>query len=211
MPENQCKASQTDIPSSSYNNSNTRTLSRALKKHLTGVRYEHIRAAAGEAVKEWFGSDVEVQERGGTAQFGQAEPSPHEPGLIPQEKRDRVPFPEAGHRAQRVRHFIALLLHVLIGESLAFKMNERFSRVFLHRLQKTVHDAVEGSFPLVNVKSDAASESSVYINAVLEKIRAESFEERGEEENQARERSYPHIHVHWRALNSFNYQINYMP
>ncbi len=119
--------------------------------NLTGSCYEHVRAAAGEAVQEWSGSDIEVQECCGTAELSQAEPGPHETGLVPQEKRDRVPFFEPSLRAQRIRYFITLLIHLLIRVSLALEMNKHFSRVLLHRLQKTVHYTIERSFPFVYV------------------------------------------------------------
>ncbi len=119
--------------------------------NLTSSCYEHVRAAAGEAVKEWFGSDIEVQECCGTAELSQAEPGPRETGLVPQEKRDRVPFFEPSLRAQRVRYFVTLLIHLLIRVSLPLEMNKHFSRVFLHRIQKAVHNTIERTFPFVYI------------------------------------------------------------
>lgn len=95
-------------------------------------------------MKQRLGSDVEVEQSSGAAQFGQTQEGPDESGLVGQKQSHRVPFFELPFRLQRSGHFVALFIHFLVSVLASFEVHKHFRGMLLHCIQETVQQTVEG-------------------------------------------------------------------
>lgn len=166
---------------------------------LTCAGDEDFGPAAGEAVQQGLGSDVEVEQSSRAAQLGQTEPSPHEAGLVGQEQRDGVPFLQPGFSLQSSAHFVALPVHILVGVFASFKVQEGLGGMPLHRIQEAVQDAVDGFPPPVFEQPQAQSEAPQDVHAVRLEVRTKSLHVGQRQDDQPGENSEPHGHFCNRA------------
>ena len=140
------------------------------------------------------GPDVEVQQGGGTPQFGQAEPDPHEAGLVGEKQGHRVPLLQPGGSLQGSGHLVAPLVHISVRKVPALEAQEDFIGVSLDRVQEAVQDAVETLAFLVLDEPDAESEAPQDVRQVRGKVREKCSDERQGEQSQSGQCGEPHVH-----------------
>lgn len=168
--------------------------------HLTCGRDDHLGPAAGEAVQQRLGPDVEVEQGRRAAQLGQGEPGPDEARLVAQEQGHRVALLQPSLSLQRPRHLVAPPVHLAVRVLETLEAHERLVGMPAHRLQKLVHDAVEVLQPLVQVEPAAEPDAPQDVRAVLSQV-GEKFPDEGQRQRgQAGEEREPHVHVGARGI-----------
>lgn len=162
---------------------------------LTCRRDDHFGPAAGEAVQQGFGPDVKVEQSSRAAQLGQAEPGPHEVGLVGQEERDRVPLLQPGCSLHSSGYLVALSVHIAIGIFSTFEEQEGLPGMLLRGIQEAVHDAVERLGPLVFDDPDAAHDAPQNVHTVVEELWEKFPEKQRQRHRKSGENADPHVHV----------------
>lgn len=162
---------------------------------LTCRRDDHFGPAAGEAVQQRFGPDVEVEQSSQAAQLGQTEPGPHEAGLVGQEEGDRVPLLQPGCSLQSSGHLVALSVHMSVRIFPTLEEQEGLRGMLLRGIQEAVHDAVERRAPLVPDEPDAEHDAPQDVHAVVEEMREKFPEKRRQRNRKSGENAEPQIHV----------------
>lgn len=156
---------------------------------------EHFGPAAGEAVQQRLGSDVEVQQSSRAAQLGQAEPGPHEGGLVRQKQGHGVPLLQPGFSLQSSGHLVALEVHLSVGVRAPLEVDEDLVGVSPRCVQEAVQDAVKGFARLVFDQPEAQLEAPQDVDAVIPEVRAESPDVCVGQDGQADQSGEPHGHV----------------
>ena len=161
---------------------------------LTCRRDDDFGPAAGEAVQQRFGPDVNVEQRSRAAQLGQAEPSPHEAGLVGQEEGHRVPLLEPGCSLQGSGYLVALSVHIAVGIFPTFEEQEGLPGLPPGGIEEAVHDAVEGLGLLVLDEPDTEHDAPRNVHAVVEEMREKFPEKRRQRNRKSGENAEPHVH-----------------
>lgn len=162
---------------------------------LTCRRDDHFGPAAGEAVQQGFGPDVKVEQSHRAAQFGQAEPSPHEAGLVGQEEGDRVPLLQPGCSLQSSGYLVALSVHMAVRIFPTFEEQEGLAGMLLCSIQEAVHDAVERLPLLVLGEPDAEHDAPQNVHAVGAEMREKFAEKHRQRNRKSGEEAEPHVHL----------------
>lgn len=164
------------------------------RRGLTCAGDDHFGPAAGEAVQQGLGPDVKVEQSSRAAQLGQAEPGPHEAGLVGQEEGDRVPRLQPGCSLQGSGDFVALPVDIAVRIFPTFEEQEGLRRVPPRGIQEAVDNAVERLEPLVLGEPDAKRDAPQDVRAVVEEMR-EKFPEKCRERNRkSGENADPQVH-----------------
>lgn len=161
---------------------------------LTCRRDDHSGPAAGEAVQQGFGPDVEVEQSSRAAQLGQTEPSPHEAGLVGQEEGDRVPLLQPGCSLQSSGYLVALSVHIVVRIFPTFEEQEGLPGMLPRGIQEAVHDAVERFGLLVLDEPDAEHDAPQNVHAVVEEMREKFPEKRRQRNRKSGENAEPQVH-----------------
>lgn len=161
---------------------------------LTCRRDDHFGPAAGEAMQQGFGPDVEVEQGSRAAQLGQTEPGPHEAGLVGQEEGDRVPLLQPGCSPQSPGYLVALSVHIAVRIFPTFEEQEGLAGMLLRGIQEAVHDAVESLGLLVLGEPDAEHDAPQNVHAVVEEMRETFPEKRRQRNRKSGENAEPYVH-----------------
>lgn len=156
-------------------------------KHASGIMVrtlcltcrgdDHFGPAAGEAVQQRLGPDVEVEQGSRAAQLGQTEPSPHEAGLVGQKQGDGVPLLQPGFSLQSSGHLVALSIHFAIRIFPTFKVQKCLTGMPFSGVQEAVHDAVKRFDFLVFGEPDAQFNAPQDVRQVILKVWEKFLEE----------------------------------
>lgn len=156
---------------------------------------DHFGPAAGEAVQQRLGPDVEVEQSRRAAQLGQGEPGPDEARLVGHEQGDGLPFLQPRFSLQSSGHLVALLVHGAVRVLATFEVHEGLVGMPARGIQEAVHDAVEGLEPLVPEEPASEPDAPHDVRAVLAEVREKFLEEGQRQHGQADQEREPHVHV----------------
>lgn len=95
-------------------------------------------AATAETVKQPLSSDVGVEEGGGAAELGQAEPGGQEERPVGQQQRRAVPWTQRGGRQQSPAQPVAVGVQLAVGQLPALEQQQQLVRVLPRPLQQHI-------------------------------------------------------------------------
>lgn len=145
-------------------------------------------------MQQRLGSDVEVQQSRRAAQLGQAEPGPHEAGLVRQKQGHGVALLQPGFSLQSPGHLVALQVRLSVAERAPLEEDEGLGGLSLRRVQEAVQDAVERFGLPVLGEPDAQLEAPQHVGAVIAEVRVESPDVCEGQDGQAGRSGEPHGH-----------------
>lgn len=114
---------------------------------LTSTDNQDFGVAAGEAVQQRFGPDVEVEQRRHASQLGEREPHPHKLWLVAQQKGSGVPLLQLSMLGQRSGRSVAFFVSLAVRVRAVLKQHEGLLWLFGDSVQKTFQNAVKRFAP----------------------------------------------------------------
>lgn len=144
---------------------------------LTSTDNQDFGFAAGVAVQQRFGPDVEVQQSSCASQLGEGEPHPHKLRLVAEQKGNGVPLLQLDMLGQGSGHSVAFSVGLPIRVAAVLKQQECLLWLLGHSVQKTVQNAVKRFAPSVFFYLVGNFNCSHRVTQVLEKIRVPQVQE----------------------------------